>query len=112
MPERIQLKRIKGWRMPPDSVVVSRPSMWGNPFSWQEARDEWSCTDADARDVVVDIYRDWLAMVDPAHFSPALRAARVAILANVSSLRGKNLACWCVAGARCHADVLLELANR
>ncbi len=27
-------------------------------------------------------------------------------------LRGKNLACWCAPGAPCHADVLLEIANR
>lgn len=27
-------------------------------------------------------------------------------------LRGKNLACWCRSGEPCHADVLLELANR
>jgi hypothetical protein len=26
-------------------------------------------------------------------------------------LAGKNLACWCQPGLRCHADVLLELAN-
>ena len=27
-------------------------------------------------------------------------------------LRGKNLACWCPLDQPCHADVLLELANR
>jgi hypothetical protein len=27
-------------------------------------------------------------------------------------LRGKNLACWCKPGEPCHADVLLEIANR
>jgi hypothetical protein len=27
-------------------------------------------------------------------------------------LRGKNLACWCPLDKPCHADVLLELANR
>lgn len=27
-------------------------------------------------------------------------------------LRGKNLACWCKPGDPCHADVLLEFANR
>ncbi|MDX0178660.1 DUF4326 domain-containing protein [Sinorhizobium meliloti] len=27
-------------------------------------------------------------------------------------LRGKNLACWCRPGAPCHADVLLQVANR
>ena len=29
-----------------------------------------------------------------------------------SQLRGKNLACWCKPGACCHADVLLEIANK
>jgi len=27
-------------------------------------------------------------------------------------LRGKNLACWCALDQPCHADVLLELANK
>ena len=27
-------------------------------------------------------------------------------------LRGKNLACWCRLDQNCHADVLLELANK
>jgi hypothetical protein len=27
-------------------------------------------------------------------------------------LRGKNLACWCAPDERCHADILLKLANR
>jgi len=26
-------------------------------------------------------------------------------------MRGKNLACWCNLNDRCHADVLLRLAN-
>ena len=30
----------------------------------------------------------------------------------VQELRGKNLACWCPLDKPCHADVLLELANR
>lgn len=32
-PQRIQLRRTKGWRKPPGAVVVSRPSKWGNPFA-------------------------------------------------------------------------------
>ena len=27
-------------------------------------------------------------------------------------LSGQNLSCWCKIGERCHADVLLEIANR
>lgn len=30
----------------------------------------------------------------------------------LAPLRGKNLACACATGSPCHADVLLELANR
>lgn len=32
MPERIQLRRTKGWRKPESAIVVARPSKWGNPF--------------------------------------------------------------------------------
>lgn len=31
-PQRIQLKRTKGWRMPPGTVKVDRSTRWGNPF--------------------------------------------------------------------------------
>jgi hypothetical protein len=34
------------------------------------------------------------------------------LVASIPDLRGKNLACWCPLDAPCHADVLLELANR
>jgi hypothetical protein len=29
-----------------------------------------------------------------------------------AELRGKDLACWCPLDQPCHADVLLEIANR
>lgn len=31
-PVRIQRKRTKGWRMPPNTVAVGRPGYFGNPF--------------------------------------------------------------------------------
>jgi hypothetical protein len=31
-PHRVQLRRTKGWRMPPDTVKVDRSTIWGNPF--------------------------------------------------------------------------------
>lgn len=31
-PVRVQLKRTKGWRMPPNTVKVDRTTKWGNPF--------------------------------------------------------------------------------
>lgn len=112
MPERVQLRRSRGWRLPADTVVVARPTKWGNPFSWVEALQEWGGSEDEPKAAVVQIYRDWLGMAEPERFSTELRPARVAILANLADLRGKNLACWCKPGAPCHADVLLELANR
>lgn len=110
-PMRVQLNRSRGWRMPPNTVVVSRPSKWGNPFDWQEARDEYGCNEFEAKATAAMIYRDWLNMAEPERFHPDLRGRRVAILADLSSLRGKHLACWCRAGQPCHGDILLAIAN-
>ena len=94
-PRRIQLRRTKGWRKPPDAVVVSRPSRWGNPFPIRHPQE---------RAESVRRYRVWvLERFDP----DTIR----------SELGGRDLACWCPledADGRpvpCHADVLLELAN-
>lgn len=38
MPERIQLKRAKGWRLPYGAVSVARPTKWGNPFAYRTER--------------------------------------------------------------------------
>jgi hypothetical protein len=37
MPERIQLRRTRGWRLPPGAVSVARPTKWGNRFKVGEA---------------------------------------------------------------------------
>jgi hypothetical protein len=96
MPERIQLSRRKGWRMPPNTVSVARPTKWGNPYTLKTARLYRS--EEDPRRVVVDAFRDAiLSGMWPAE--------------DLRELRGKNLACWCALDAECHADVLLELAN-
>jgi hypothetical protein len=88
---RIQLRRTKGWKLPPNTVVVSRPSKWGNPYKVSKKYN--------AESAVIS-YRLWLA-----HDGLA-----IALGAKVA-LRGKNLACWCALDKPCHADVLLEIAN-
>lgn len=94
-PQRIQLSRRKGWRKPENTVVVARPSGWGNPFRIGEnALDR-----ADA----VEQFRD--LVMDPGRTYQAFRAEVRKHLA------GKNLACWCPLDQPCHADVLLEIAN-
>lgn len=104
MPERIQLKRTKGWRMPENTAKVDRSTKWGNPFKVTEDRSE-----ADA----AMAFHTWLT-VDGCHAGIPERKA--ALLAALPELRGKNLACWCKvishgAYTPCHADVLISLAN-
>lgn len=93
--------------MPPNTIKVSRPSRWGNPFK------------VSSNSVRVAHYADFTRNVDLWHGWPvADRAAAVAAYRamkaphlDVAVLRGKNLACWCPLDQPCHADVLLELAN-
>jgi hypothetical protein len=92
MPERVQLRRTKGWRMPPNTVKVDRTTKWGNPFVVDHENDSGPMG-------AVIRFRVW-ANVSPGYLDKVREA-----------LRGKNLACWCKPGAPCHADVLLELAN-
>ena len=119
MPQRIQRKRAKGWRMPEGAVYVGRPSKWGNPFIvvrppgcelWyvDEIESGHQIDAFDLRDMAVKgavaAYRR-LAL-RPALISDAQR-----------ELRGHDLACWCPLEDKdgnkvpCHADVLLEIAN-
>ena len=101
MPERIQRRRTKGWRLPAGAVVVSRPTRWGNPYrtgpQWMGGTTQEVVTSLRAIELYV-----WLA-------NDRIRREGRAIWAE--PLRGRDLACWCPLDQPCHADVLLELAN-
>ncbi len=86
-PHRVQLSRKKGWRMPENTVKVSRPSPYGNYAGPTRA----------------DYERDIAGMTN---------TDRAFFMDRVAELSGKNLACWCPLDQPCHADVLLELANK
>jgi hypothetical protein len=94
-PIRIKLSRAKGWRKPANTVTVSRPSKWGNPFPLKDPSPQ-------ARRQLIARYTKWIGN------SKAGLALRVAA---ETELRGKNLACWCPLDQPCHADVLLAIAN-
>ena len=91
-PRRIKLQRTRGWRTPDNTVVVARPTRWGNPFVP-------GTPGIPDRAEAVRRYRAMIAA------DAALQAAAR------EALRGRNLACWCPLDGPCHADVLLELAN-
>ena len=111
-PKRIQLKRVKGWRMPPNTVKVDRSTKWGNPWTVATVicgcRSVGECNHGvftcESAAEAVDIFR-----ANREHLAQLFPERSAALL---EPLRGKNLACWCPPGGPCHADVLLELANR
>lgn len=117
MPKRIQRHRTKGWRMPANAVYVGRPTKWGNPWTESATRASGLFKPECVREVIVTEFRAWLLKTgspngEEAGIYHTLQAKRAAILASLEELRGKDLACWCPLDQPCHADVLLELANR
>lgn len=136
MPERIQRKRAKGWRMPLNAVYVGRGTIWGNPFrpgsqcgifDGQEGRalglrDQVEILIPELTlDQCIEFYREMVS----GHISPEMypfghdwRGAFGRRIHGCSPrewarsvLRGKSLACFCALDQPCHADVLLDIAN-
>lgn len=108
-PIRVQLSRSAGWRMPENTVRVSRPSKWGNRFRLGDTAEVWGDPGVvkfvpikDAA-TAVKLFEEWMQL----HLAQHPTIMRPAL----DELRGKNLACWCKLGTPCHADVLLRLAN-
>jgi hypothetical protein len=106
-PERIQLSRKKGRRLPENTVIVARPSRWGNPFHVADVLDALGGDREEAQRQCVRAFERWVK--EGENFTsddapPSIEEIR-------QKLAGKNLACWCKLGTPCHADVLLTIAN-
>lgn len=105
-PFRVQRKRLKGWKMPDNTVSVCRPGKWGNHFIVSPnvrpgSRSGALYTAVPTVEDAVECYRIWLTSEVNSGW----------VIAAKTELRGKNLACFCALDQPCHADVLLEIAN-
>jgi len=89
--KRIQRKRTRGWRMPPSTVYVGRPTKYGNPFKVK--RNDGLIF----REAAIRMYERHLRneLIKDPHF--------------LDELKGKDLACWCPLDKPCHADVILKI---
>lgn len=106
-PKRIQRKRTKGWRMPPNTISVTRPGKYGNPYvigSYLQPVGKQRHTLNDeiliTRTNCLLFFREYAEQMiekDPQWLDDA---------------RDKDMACFCKLNDACHADILLELANR
>lgn len=126
-PARVQRKRSKGWKMPDNTIYVGRGTKWGNPFKIAPVKHGWhvvakedgkehvllKTNDYDeAVNFSLKSYQYWL--MPYTHKEGDIEKfyqSTVVYESIVSELKGKNLACWCGLSQRCHADILLKLAN-
>ena len=107
--------------MPPNAVYVGRPTIWGNPWSIVTLRKSELFNPQYLENVCVEEFKGWLnhgtkdylgADGKPFQIYIDYHSTREQLLATLHLLRGKDLACWCSLDKPCHADVLLELANK
>ncbi len=132
-PQRIQRKRTKGWRMPPNTVYVGRGSELGNPFRVVQYSDgKWAvkCQDDEVQmfiltstcravydtkqDAQADAVECYKKLYTPYQHGGSWHDFYVTngfIEVLKQDYAGKNFACWCAPGDPCHADFLLEIAN-
>ncbi len=124
MPERIQRKRTRGWRMPEGAVYVGRPTLWGN--LWRPKDASAHVPPADRAAWCVSRYRsdleDWGLLSDYSmvvsherwqQVDDHVRSTSATCMREYAAevLAGLDLACWCPLDQPCHADVLLEISN-
>jgi len=96
-PRRIQRKRVKGWRLPHGATCVAPPGKWGNPFA----------TASEFREVMKVVALGFVQEPKSLAWQKILR-----IHQDIEQLRGFDLACFCMLDNECHADTLLDYANR
>jgi hypothetical protein len=123
MTTRIQRTRKKGFKLPPNTVCITRPGKWGNPFkvgetyrnsAWIAAMFpdnpkyaleliETGITPANAKEAV-----EWFEISMEAMFRLDPDRTKEDLL----KLKDKNLACWCKVGDPCHGDLLVEIIEK
>ena len=108
MPERIQRRRTKGYKLPAGAVYVGRPTRWGNPFKVgdPEVPDR---AHAVSRLGTLVLMRSWGFPCKSKPNYPAREEIR-------RELAGRDLACWCPLPAegepdQCHGALLIRIAN-
>ena len=90
MIERIQRRRRKGWRQPPNTLYAGRPSKWANPFVIGP--------DYDREEAVAAFRRAfWLGEL---RVNPEMVRVELAGYDHIS--------CWCRLDEPCHCDEYIK----
>lgn len=110
-PIRVQRKRTKGWKMPENTISVTRPGKWGNPFMVGKKIPEGLVEILD-KDDFFHFMKFNMGFVDEREDAVRLFEKYILQKLDVSELKGHDLACWCAIGKICHGDSLLKKAKQ
>lgn len=126
MPSRVRRSREAGWSTPANTKIVTRPTIYGNPFVVGEyalvpvasrvgvspipllhgtkssRRHGYDLVHIADRATAVALFEKW---------ATATSTEGAPNPPDFTKLRGFNLACWCPLDEPCHADVEIRLAN-
>lgn len=138
MPVRLQRKRQAGWRKPDNAVIVDRTSRWGNPYIVKQREGKWAIITNTGIIPSINLWRE-LREGEPTIFDTKEEAVAFAVVLYkrfvlpytsddnrvaafkleefhrrniIEALQGKDLVCFCSPDSQCHADILLEIANK
>lgn len=119
IPSRIQRKRTKGYKLPPNTTCVTRPGKYGNPFiigHWYMGSDHRGVTGLpeimnahgwskiENAQQAVDRFRHYIE-------TEGARSINSDVNKLAIGLKGRNVACWCKEGDPCHGDVWIEYSE-
>jgi len=102
--KRVQRKRSPGWRMPPNTKYVGRPTKFGNPFNAKELGNKEAVKRYEeclSNPHMVYVYFD--------EIEASIQCERFQYMKdNLFTLAGLNLACFCPLDVPCHVDVIVN----
>ena len=89
--------KVQWWlEQAPKHFYIGRGSIFGNPYSHLTvSAAEFQVK---TRDEAIEMYRAYLLK-------------RPDLLAQLKTLEGKRIGCWCIPKHRCHGEVLMELLH-
>jgi hypothetical protein len=90
-----RIQRTRQSKLPPNTLCVTRPGKYGNPFKVGERRHV-------NNEQAVESFREWI--VDDEQYQ-----LRNGFIAECKEKGIEHLACWCALDNICHADVWLEV---
>jgi len=116
--DRVQRKRVKGFRLPPHTLCVNRRTAFGSPFYIRKSiipgalavfdgdisfQTCWS--EEGAHRLSVEFFRQWIN-------KPEQAILRELFLQTCEASGIEHLACFCHPALACHVDVWREIWNK